>query len=208
MRRVGREAVDTSGRYIYMQDLRKMDKMVPATLPSMPQSNSEVASSLRWEARTQELSCHPDQECATFVVGGIRNGFRIGYEYGVHSYKSCSGNMASARQHPAPIRKYLASEMSEGRIIGPVDVDSIGAKLQISHFGVIPKPHQPGKWRLITDLSSPEGSASMTESPHGCARCHISQWMRPFAGSSSWGGVPYWQNSTSKVRTASYPCTR
>ena len=27
----------------------------------------------------------------------------------------------------------------------------------ISRFGVIPKPHQPGKWRLITDLSAPEG---------------------------------------------------
>ena len=49
--------------------------------------------------------------------------------------------------------------MSEGRIIGPVDVGSIDAKLQISRFGVIPKPHQPGKWRLITDLSSPEGSS-------------------------------------------------
>ena len=40
-----------------------------------------------------------------------------------------------------------------------MEVGSIGAKLQISRFGVIPKPHQPGKWRLITDLSSPEGSS-------------------------------------------------
>ena len=28
------------------------------------------------------------------------------------------------------------------------------ASIHISRFGVIPKPHQPGKWRLITDLSS------------------------------------------------------
>ena len=29
--------------------------------------------------------------------------------------------------------------------------------LHISRFGVIPKNNQPGKWRLILDLSSPEG---------------------------------------------------
>ena len=31
--------------------------------------------------------------------------------------------------------------------------------VHVSRFGVIPKPHQPGKWRLITDLSSPKGSS-------------------------------------------------
>ena len=159
VRQAGRDAVDANGRYMYMQDLRETNEMVPATRLSLPQSITEVASPLRWEAWAQELSCHPDQEYATFVVGRIQNGFRIGYDYGMHSYKSCSGNMASARQHPEPIRKYLASEMSEGCIIGTVDGDSIGTKLQISRFGVIPKPHQPGKWRLITDLSSPEGSS-------------------------------------------------
>ena len=29
--------------------------------------------------------------------------------------------------------------------------------LHISRFGLIPKNNQPGKWRLILDLSSPEG---------------------------------------------------
>ena len=33
------------------------------------------------------------------------------------------------------------------------------AAVQISRFGVIQKPHQSGKWRLITDLSSPEGAS-------------------------------------------------
>lgn len=31
--------------------------------------------------------------------------------------------------------------------------------VHVSRFGVIPKPHQPGKWRLITDLSSPKGAS-------------------------------------------------
>ena len=29
----------------------------------------------------------------------------------------------------------------------------------VSPYGVIPKPHQPGRWRLITDLSAPRGSS-------------------------------------------------
>ena len=89
----------------------------------------------------------------------MRNGFRIGYDYGTHSCKSCAGNMVSARQHPEQVRKYLATEIAEGRIIGPVDSSAIASRIQISRFGVIPKPHQSGKWRLITDLSSPEGSS-------------------------------------------------
>ena len=32
----------------------------------------------------------------------------------------------------------------------------LGTKeLQVSHFGIIPKPYQTGKWRLILNLSSP-----------------------------------------------------
>ena len=29
--------------------------------------------------------------------------------------------------------------------------------VHVSRFGVILKTHQPGKWRLITDLSHPQG---------------------------------------------------
>ena len=31
--------------------------------------------------------------------------------------------------------------------------------VHINRFGVIPKKHQPGKWRVITDLSYPKGSS-------------------------------------------------
>ena len=35
----------------------------------------------------------------------------------------------------------------------------IEPRVQISRFGVIPKGHTPGRWRLILDLSFPEGSS-------------------------------------------------
>ena len=67
--------------------------------------------------------------------------------------------MLSAKQHPQPIRDYLAKELEAGRVIGPLGRDASGLNIQVSRFGVISKPHQPGKWRLITDQSSPEGAS-------------------------------------------------
>ena len=66
--------------------------------------------------------------------------------------------MVSARQHPEVVSDYLRQELELGRIskLSSQDlVESLG--IHISPFGVIPKCHKPGKWRLILDLPSPEG---------------------------------------------------
>ena len=45
-----------------------------------------------------------------------------------------------------------------GRIVGPIHPPSaVQCGTQVSPIGVIPKSNQRGKWRLIVDLSSPEG---------------------------------------------------
>ena len=41
-------------------------------------------------------------------------------------------------------------------MLGPFDLGELPG-LHVSKFGVIPKSNQPGKWRLILDLSSPNG---------------------------------------------------
>ena len=38
--------------------------------------------------------------------------------------------------------------------MGPLMPDG---RIHVIRFGVIPKLHQPGKWRLIVDLSAPRG---------------------------------------------------
>jgi len=51
----------------------------------------------------------------------------------------------------------------------------IGApRVHINRFGAIPKKHQPGKWRIITDLSFPEG-ASINDAidPKLCSMSYI-----------------------------------
>ena len=47
-------------------------------------------------------------------------------------------------------------ELAKGRVVGPFSSPPL-PHLHISRFGVIPEKHQPGKWCLILDLSSPDG---------------------------------------------------
>lgn len=64
--------------------------------------------------------------------------------------------MASALLKPQFIDNYLQSEVHTGRVAGPFSQPPL-LFLHLSHFGIIPKCHQPGKWRLILELSSPAG---------------------------------------------------
>lgn len=70
-------------------------------------------------------------------------------------------NMESARQHPDIVSIYLAKEQSLGCMLGPFskEMSSHLPALHINRFGVIPKGHNMGKWRLITDLSYPHGQS-------------------------------------------------
>ena len=63
--------------------------------------------------------------------------------------------MNSASEHMEVVTQYLASEMSEGRVVGPFPPDMV-PNTHVSRFGVIPKSN---KWRLIVDLSHPKGKS-------------------------------------------------
>ena len=65
--------------------------------------------------------------------------------------------MLSATMHSEVIEKYLAEESQLGRMLGPFSPADF-PQVHINRFGVIPKS-QPGKWRLITDLSYPPGAS-------------------------------------------------
>ena len=64
--------------------------------------------------------------------------------------------MCSAFDHPSVINAYLQDVVSCGRVAGPFSKPPF-TDLHISHYEVVPKNNQPGKWRLILDLSSPDG---------------------------------------------------
>ena len=155
----GRDVLDGRGRYIYMDDLLELDRRRSSGVRALPEGVGAIATPLRWEVWAKELRDLPDREYARYIVEGIRDGFRIGFAYSSRSCSSVSHTMLSAKQHPQPIQDYLAKELEAGRVISPLGRDASGLNIQISRFGVIPKPHQPGEWRLITDLSSPEGAS-------------------------------------------------
>ena len=105
----------------------------------------------------RELATHPDQQQVAFVLQGIRHGFKLGFQ-STHRLRPATKNKPSAFQHAKVVDEYLANEVSLGRVAGPFNSPPL-PRLHISSFGVIPKKGQPGKWRLIVDLSSPGGAS-------------------------------------------------
>jgi len=114
-----------------------------------------MVSPLKPEEFAAKLSNHPGQHLVAFVLDGLRNGFCVGFQDSKR-LKSAKSNKPSANQHPEVIDHYLAHEISLGRVAGPFSSPPF-PNLNVSSFGVIPKKGQPGKWRLIVDLSSPGG---------------------------------------------------
>ena len=114
-----------------------------------------VSTPLRWVSWEKALGSYPDDLLRQYIVSGLRDGFRIGFNYGSHTCRSCRGNMVSATEQAQVVCDYVATELAEGRVVGPLSAPW-SQSIHVSRFGVIPKGSS-GKWRLILDLSSPEG---------------------------------------------------
>ena len=110
----------------------------------------------QWESI---LADHPDKSYVDFILNGIKCGFRVGYDRGDGDklpLSSAKKNMQSAVDNQQVVRDYLAAEMRRGVVLGPFARAEVPG-VHLSRFGVIPKSSQPGKWRLIVDLSHPAG---------------------------------------------------
>ena len=101
-----------------------------------------------------QLGGHPGRQKIDYVLNGLRNGFRLGFNPDSPKLKSVKANCPSALRHASVIDNYLAKEVSLGRVYGPTSIPPIN-NLQVNRFGVIPK--KDGGWRLILDLSFPFG---------------------------------------------------
>ena len=82
--------------------------------------------------------------------------------------------MFSAVENPGVVMEYLKKERSLGRIVGPIPSEVVLPEAHVSPFWVIPKSSQPGKLRLIVDLSSQE-SRSVNDGiePELCCRVAV-----------------------------------
>ena len=94
-----------------------------------------------WESA---LVSHPDREYSHYLIQGIREGFRVGFDR-QSPLRSSGGNTPSAQEQAAAVEKYLGKECAEGRMVGPLEWPGI----HVNPFGIIPNSI-PGKWQLIT----------------------------------------------------------
>ena len=151
------------GRYSYMKELVVLDSCRPGPSEVVPDTLRAALAAVRTPLRVAEwgraLRGHPDREFVDYLLDGMSQGFRIGFNRAFGHLKSAKRNMVSASAEPAVIEAYLAKKRAAGRVVGPLvaEGDLAASCIHTSRFGVIPKPHQPGKWRLIVDLSHPKG---------------------------------------------------
>ena len=133
---------------------------------------AEIKTPLVLQAWKEKLARHPDREYAEYILKGIEEGFRTGVD-SRRSMTSSRRNMLSAQQHPEVITQYIVKQVADGNILGAFSRET-APRVHINRIGAIPKKHQPGKWRIITDLSYPEGqSVNDSIDPECCSMSYI-----------------------------------
>ena len=140
------------GCYHYTHDLLTLEAAVPDNVV-LPAECLRISSPLNPDVWDLLLAEHPDRQFVEYIIRGIRCGFRIGCHASVQKLQLVSSNMPLANSHPEVIDNYLRDKLECNRLVEvPPSEASV---IHISRFRVIPKKRQPGRWRLIVDLSSP-----------------------------------------------------
>ena len=145
------------GSYRYIADLLSLKHATLTPAPYIDHRIATVQTPLNIPEWQTCLQSHPDTDFAAYILNGLQFGFHLGCRRPAN-LQSSKTNMQSARQNHLIIDDYLRCETEAGNILGPYPPHSF-PNLHINRFGVIPKKHHPGRWRLITDLSFPEGSS-------------------------------------------------
>ena len=126
----------------------------------VPLEATAISTPLKVNNWRRMLASHPNWQLIEFFIAGLTDGFRIGFKEQPKPLRSAKRDLSCALQHPDTVQKYLTEEIACGRVAGPFP-SSLAPLAHISPFGVIPKNHQPNKWKLIVDLSHPiDGSVN------------------------------------------------
>ena len=108
------EDIFQAGKYIYLEDLKKLNACVANPPSQLPPLLRTVCTPLILSAWCQHLRDHPDPEFIEYILSGIANGFRIGFNYSGCKCTSAKRNMLSATENKGVIEKYLAKECKAG----------------------------------------------------------------------------------------------
>lgn len=143
------------GRYRYTEDLLALASAVaPQPSPQWPRYHTVIQLDLL----QPYLDAHPDKAYAAYIADGLRQGFRIGFDYKAAQLVSRTRNHPTCHAKSDIVTEKVQAEIAAGRLLGPVPPELI-TSVHLSPMGLIPKPHQANKFRLIVDLSSPRGKS-------------------------------------------------
>ena len=123
--------------------------------------SSKRAFPLRLEAWSHCLSSHPDSEYVSYILRGLEQSFRIGFDYSRFGCRRARRNMLSARQNASVVDEYLREEESLGRV---APVKGSGRGVQINTFWRHPKISSA--WKVALD------SGPVVSSRGECKRWH------------------------------------
>lgn len=145
-----------SGVYTYMNTLRQLDHP-PATIPPLPRW-AQCSTPIRVPALASLLSSHPDLDFVTYVLRGLSDGFHVGFDERMVRLRPSRRNHPSSLANRTVISSYIQEEVAAGRMIGPLSTP-LHHLVHRSPIGLVPKGHNTGQWRMIVDLSHPNGES-------------------------------------------------
>ena len=140
-----------NGCYRYTGDLLALE----ATATGRGPAPFVSATPLKPTAWQNYLVSHPDQCFAQYILNGMQQGFHDRTHLQV---QRATRNLCSVAQKHQIVEQHICEEAEGFRLLGPLP-PQLAALCHISPIGLIPKSSQPGKWRLIVDLSSPHGAS-------------------------------------------------
>lgn len=82
---------------------------------------ARIVTPLRLSEWESALSMHSDQEFKSFICSGIRDGFRIGFDYHSARCRRGPGNMKSVQEHEEVVKRYIGTECEARRLLGPLE---------------------------------------------------------------------------------------
>ena len=144
----------TDGHYRYTSDLLTLASMRP---PQRITQWLHYHTPVRIDLLEPYLDAHPDRLYATYMAEGLRHGFRIGFTYRrAQIDQSRRTHHPFCNENPQVVSERIQAEVRAGRLLGPLPPNSL-PMVHVSPLGLVPKSHQPNKFCLIVDLSSPVG---------------------------------------------------
>ena len=141
------------GHYRYTEDLLSLET---SGLACQSGKWPRYYSPVRVDLLSPFLQSHPDQAYAAYIASGLRDGFCIGFRHNLARLRTRARNHPSCAAKRRVVCEKLAAELAAGRLLGPIE-PHIQPSVHTSPMGLVPKPHQPDKFRLIVDLSTPTG---------------------------------------------------